>query len=85
MSEIDVRKGMPSTKLSREEFDRRFRSRFTDPAFEPLEAQISAMTATAWDGYTNSRKSPPTRKAGAGLPIRTTTLRSTGSTRVTRS
>ena len=56
MSEIEVRKGMPSTKLSREEFDRRFRSRFSDPAFEPLEAEISAMTAAAWDGYTNSRK-----------------------------
>ena len=67
MSEIDVRKGMPSTKLSREEFDRRFRSRFSDPAFEPLEAEISAMTAAAWDGYTNSRKSPRTRKAGAGF------------------
>jgi multimeric flavodoxin WrbA len=64
MSEIDVRKGMPSTKLSREEFDRRFRSRFTDPAFEPLEAELRAMTAAAWDGYTNSRKSPRTRKAG---------------------
>ena len=67
MSEIDVRKGMPSTKLSREEFDRRFRSRFTDPAFEPLEAEISAMTTAAWDGYINSRKSPRTRKAGAGF------------------
>ena len=67
MFEIDVRKGMPSTKLSREEFDRRFRSRFSDPAFEPLEAEMSAMTAAAWDGYTNSRKSPRTRKAGAGF------------------
>jgi len=67
MPDIDVRKGMPSTKLDREEFDNRFRSRFTDPSFEALEAEISALSAAAWDGYTNGRKAPRTRKAGLGF------------------
>jgi hypothetical protein len=67
MSEIDVRKGMPSTELVRGEFDRRFRSRFVDPAFEPLEREIRALSAAAWDGYINSRKSPRTQKAGPGF------------------
>ena len=34
MAEIDVRKGMPPVKLSREEFERRYRRRFVDPVFE---------------------------------------------------
>lgn len=67
MPEVDVRKGMPSTKLERKEFERRFRSRFEDPAFDALEAEISALSAAAWDGYTNSRKSPRTKKAGSGF------------------
>lgn len=67
MSEIDVRKGMPSTELVRAEFDRHFRGRFTDPAFEPLEKEITALSAAAWDGYINSRKSPRTQKAGSGF------------------
>jgi multimeric flavodoxin WrbA len=67
MSEIDVRKGMPSTELVRGEFDRRFRSRFVDPAFEPLKKEITALSAAAWDGYINSRKSPRTQKAGPGF------------------
>ena len=64
---IDVRKGMPDTTLERAEFERRFKSRFADPAFEPLQQEISAIAAVAWDGYTNGRKSPVTRKAGPGF------------------
>ena len=37
MAGVDVRKGMPETKLDREEFGRRFRQLFFDPAFEPQE------------------------------------------------
>lgn len=66
MPDIDVRKGMPSTKLSRAEFDRCFRSRFTDPAFDGLQAELDRIADAAWDGYTNARKSPRTRKAGTG-------------------
>ncbi|MDQ8728129.1 flavodoxin family protein [Bradyrhizobium sp. LHD-71] len=64
MPEIDVRKGMPPVELSREEFERRFRTRFQDPAFAAVEAEIAAVAAVAWDSYSNSRKSPRTRKAG---------------------
>jgi len=63
----DIRKGMPSVKLSREEFERRYRARFADPVFRPLEAELNAIIAAAWDAYSNSRKAPLTRKAGPGF------------------
>jgi len=59
-----VRKGQGDTTLSREEFGRRFRERFYDRAFDPLSAEIARLEDVAWDGYSNSRKSPRTRKAG---------------------
>jgi multimeric flavodoxin WrbA len=62
---MKVRKGQGGPKLSREEFGRRFRAKFYDPAFEPLAAEIERLENVAWDGYINSRKSPRTRKAGA--------------------
>lgn len=67
MADIDVRKGMPSVELSREEFEIRYRSRFADPAFKAVERQLDAVIDVAWDGYSNSRKSPVTRKAGPGF------------------
>jgi len=67
MAEADVRKGMPSVQLSREEFQKRYRSRFKDPAFEPLQRELDAIVTAAWDGYSNSRKAPVTRKAGPGF------------------
>lgn len=67
MPDIDVRKGMPSVELSREEFERRFRMQFYDPAFDAVRAEIDAVAAVAWDGYIHSRKSPRTRKAGPGF------------------
>src|SRR3954466_7291576 len=63
----DVRKGMPPVKLPRQEFERRYRSRLKDPAFEPLQREIDAIIAAAWEGYANSRKAPLTRKAGPGF------------------
>jgi multimeric flavodoxin WrbA len=67
MTAIDVRKGMPPVKLSREEFESRYRQRYADPAFRPLERELGAIIAAAWDAYSNSRKSPNTRKAGPGF------------------
>lgn len=64
MADIDIRKGMPSAQISKEEFARRYRARFADPAFAPLEREISAIIDAAWDGYDHSRKAPGTRKAG---------------------
>jgi len=67
MAEVDVRKGMPSSRLSRAECERRYRSRFADPAFAPLQRERDAIIAAAWDGYGHSRKAPLTRKAGPGF------------------
>src|SRR5712671_6892632 len=67
MTPVDVRKGMPSVELSRKEFEKRYRSRFIDPAFEPLQRELDAIVAAAWDGYSNHRKAPRTRKAGPGF------------------
>ena len=64
MADIEIRKGMPSAQISKEEFAKRYRARFADPVFDPLEREISAIVDAAWDGYDNSRKSPRTRKAG---------------------
>jgi hypothetical protein len=67
MTEPDVRRGMPAVKLSREEFENRFRSRFRDPAFTPLGDEPNTIMAAAWDAYSNSRKAPRTQKAGASF------------------
>jgi len=45
MAPVDVRKGMPSVELSREEFEKRYRSRFADPAFEALQQTRNAARA----------------------------------------
>src|SRR5215207_3213855 len=67
MAEPDVRKGMPPVKLPREEFEKRYRSRFVDPAFGPLQRELDAIVQAAWDAYSHSRKAPLTRKAGPGF------------------
>src|SRR4051812_21349121 len=64
MASPDIRKGMPPVKLGREEFERRFKSRFVDPAFDPLEQELQKITDAAWEAYADSRKAPHTRKAG---------------------
>jgi hypothetical protein len=64
MAAADVRKEMPPVKLTKAEFETRFRSRFADPAFDHLQREIAAVTDAAWDGYSHSRKAPRTRKAG---------------------
>ena len=61
----DPRKGMPSPQLDETEFRRRFLSQYQDPAFEPLKAELDKIAGAAWDGYSNHRKSPRTRKAGS--------------------
>ncbi|MQA29024.1 MAG: NADPH-dependent FMN reductase [Luteitalea sp.] len=62
-----VRTGQGSTKLSREEFGRRWRERFYDPAFEALPAELERVEAVAWTAYDEYRKSPRTRPAGPGF------------------
>ena len=64
MASPDIRKGMPPVKLTRDEFEKRYRSRYRDPVFQPLQKELDAIVTAAWDAYSNSRKSPVTRKAG---------------------
>ncbi len=64
---VEIRKGMPPVKLDEAEFKRRFLSRFYDPAFAPLKAELDKIAGAAWDGYSHSRKAPRTVKAGAGF------------------
>jgi multimeric flavodoxin WrbA len=67
MPDTDIRKGMPSVELNREQFSRRYCARYVDPVFKPLAAEIEAIIAAAWDAYSHSRKAPNTRKAGDGF------------------
>jgi multimeric flavodoxin WrbA len=64
---IQVRKGQGDVKLTREEFERRVRERFYDPAFQNVDRQISEIIDVAWNGYDEYRKSPRKRKAGPGF------------------
>ena len=67
MPSPEIRKGMPPVELAREGFEARFKSRFADPAFGPLQKELQAIADAAWDAYADSRKAPHTRKAGPGF------------------
>lgn len=67
MTDVDIRKGMPPVRLSREAFEQRYRSQFADPVFAPLQRELGTIIGAAWDAYSHSRKAPVTRKAGAGF------------------
>ena len=54
-------------QAARDEFEKRYRSRFIDPVFQPLQRELDAIVAAAWDAYSHSRKAPVTRKAGPGF------------------
>ena len=61
---IEARKGQGDVKLTREEFERRLRERFYDPAFQTFERQIADVVDVAWRAYDEYHKSPRKRKAG---------------------
>jgi hypothetical protein len=50
-----VRTGQGSTKLSRAEFEARYRAQFGDPAFETVAEQIQRLTEIAWQVYADGR------------------------------
>jgi multimeric flavodoxin WrbA len=60
----DPRAGMPSPRLTEEQFKARFFSQFADPAFDNLKFEVEEIADAAWEGYEHSRKSPRTVKAG---------------------
>jgi multimeric flavodoxin WrbA len=59
-----VRSGMPSPELDEQTFKRRFLDQFKDAAFDPLAAELERIAEAAWDGYSHSRKSARTARAG---------------------
>jgi multimeric flavodoxin WrbA len=67
MPKPKVRKGMPSVQLTKEEFSKRARERFYDPTFTTVTAEIDRIIDVAWKNYTESHKSPRTRRAGRGF------------------
>jgi hypothetical protein len=77
-SDTEPRVGQGDVKLSREEFARRVRERFADPAFAAVTAEIDRVIDVAWNGYDEYRKSPRTRRAGAEFADPNTSSRSTG-------
>ena len=62
-----IRKGQPSVQLQRDEFARRFRERFYDPAFAAVHTELDRIEEIAWQNYSEYHKSPRTRAAGAGF------------------
>ena len=64
---ISVRKKGTYTPLTKEEFEKRFYSRFQDPAFGGVKDELKKVFEIAWDGYIQYRKSPQTREAGPGF------------------
>jgi multimeric flavodoxin WrbA len=65
--EPTIRKGQGQVKLSREEFERRLRQRFQDPAFDAASDAVERVVEIAWQAYDDYRKSPLTRRAGPGF------------------
>jgi multimeric flavodoxin WrbA len=64
---VEIRKSQGDVKLTREEFERRVRQRFYDPAFERLAPQLHDIIEVAWRAYDEYRKNPRKRKAGPGF------------------
>ena len=67
MATPEIRKGQGDVRLSRDEFRRRLKERFKDPAFDAVSAELDRIIDVAWEGYEKYRKSPLTRKAGPGF------------------
>jgi multimeric flavodoxin WrbA len=62
-----VRKGQVAPYMHREEFRTRFSQSFVDPAFAAEHDAIRRLEAIAWVAYKDGRKSPVTKRAGAGF------------------
>lgn len=63
----EMRKGQGDVKLSRTEFERRLRERFSDPAFDAVTREIQEIVNVAWKNYDEYHKTPRKRKAGPGF------------------
>lgn len=59
-----VVKGQAGPVLTREQFGRRFRQSFADPAFAGCEDALQQVEQVAWAAYDEGRKAPRTQRAG---------------------
>ena len=64
---LDVRKGIPDPKSSKDEFRVRFFARFADGAFDAMRPELDRLSEIAWQAYDEGRKAPHTRPAGEGF------------------
>ena len=62
----EPRKGMPDVHLDEAEFRKRFLQQFADPRFEEHRDALDRIAGSAFKNYDEGRKSPNSRKAGAG-------------------
>src|ERR1051325_9804018 len=62
--EGEPRQGMPSRRLPREHFRRRYLQQFVDPGFDRIRTDLNDAAEIAWQAYEAGRKAPLTRKAG---------------------
>jgi multimeric flavodoxin WrbA len=67
MATPQIRKGQGAVQLSREEFRRRLKERFYDPAFDSVSTELERIIDVAWESYEKYRKSPRLQKAGPGF------------------
>jgi multimeric flavodoxin WrbA len=67
VSKLRIVKEQPDVSIPREEFEKRFRARFYDPAFEKEEDALKRVIDVAFDAYYQYRKSPRTQPAGEGF------------------
>lgn len=67
MTKPEVRKGQASVALNRPEFERRFRARFDDPAYEAIAPELARVIDVAWQAYHEYHRSPRTSPAGRGF------------------
>jgi len=63
----EIRKGQGDTRLSREEFERRWRQKFYNPLFDSVRSEIDRVAEIAWKAYDQGHKSPRYQKAGPGF------------------
>lgn len=59
-----VRTGQGSTRLTREEFEKRYREQFADDLFAEAADAVTKVTGIAWRAYEASNKVVHTRQAG---------------------
>ena len=62
-----VRIGQGPVALTRDEFERRYREQFADPAFDAAKDAVDQITRIAADAYAERRKNIASRPAGPGF------------------